>query len=47
MQKQNQLEKVFRKKQMSPPIPPELSFLYATRHLILFYICTKHHPNIL
>ena len=31
-----------------PPTPntqihPELSFLYATRHLVLFYICTKHH----
>ena len=29
-----------------PPIPPELSFLYTTRHLSLFYICTKHHQNI-
>ena len=38
----------FRKKkqQISPPIPPELSFLYATCHLVLFYICTKHHQNI-
>ena len=30
----------------SPQIPPELSFLYATRHLVLFYICTKYHQNI-
>ena len=29
-----------------PTIPPELSFLYATSHLVLFYICTKHHQNI-
>ena len=28
-----------------PPHPtlPELSFLYTTRHLVLFYICTKYH----
>ena len=32
---------------MSPlQIPPELSFLYATPHLILFYISTKYHQNI-
>ena len=24
----------------------ELSFLYATRHLVLFYISTKYHKNI-
>ena len=24
----------------------ELSFLYATRHLVLFYISTKYHQNI-
>ena len=29
------------------PIQPEFSFLYATFHLILFYICTKYHQNIL
>ena len=26
---------------------PELSFLYATCHLFLFYISTKYHQNIL
>ena len=26
---------------------PELSFLYATCHLVLFYISTKYHQNIL
>ena len=32
---------------MSPPTTlPELSFLYATFHLALFYICTKYHQNI-
>ena len=25
---------------------PELSFLYPTRHLALFYISTKYHQNI-
>ena len=25
---------------------PELSFLYMTRHLVLFYISTKYHKNI-
>ena len=25
---------------------PELSFLYATRRLVLFYISTKYHQNI-
>ena len=24
----------------------DLSFLYATRHLVLFYISTKYHKNI-
>ena len=26
---------------------PELSFLYATPYLIVFYISTKYHQNIL
>ena len=30
----------------SPPTPPELSFLLAILHLILFYISTKYHKNI-
>ena len=25
---------------------PGLSFLFATRHLVLFYISTKYHQNI-
>ena len=24
----------------------ELPFLYAMRHFVLFYICTKYHQNI-
>ena len=30
----------------SPHILPELSFLYATCHLVLLYISTKYHQNI-
>ena len=45
----------FRKKQQknnkkcTPPPSnlPELSFLYTTHHLVLFYISTMYHQNIL
>ena len=32
----------------TPPTPTqtELSLLYATHHLVLFYISTKYHQNI-
>ena len=29
-----------------PKLKAELSFLYTTRHLFLFYISTKYHQNI-
>ena len=32
---------------MTPKVrKPELSFLYATHRLVLFYISTKYHKNI-
>ena len=34
-------------KKITPKVrKPELSFLYATRHLVLFYISTKYHKHI-
>ena len=37
-----------KQREIAPKVrKPELSFLYATRHLILFYISAKHHRNIL
>ena len=33
-----------KRREITPEVrKPELSFLYATRHLILFYISTKYH----
>ena len=44
-QTQNQIQT--QKGEMTPKvIKPELSFLFATRHLILFYSSTKYHQNI-
>ena len=44
-----QTRNLFQTKQMerTPKVrKPELSFLYATCHLVLFYISTKYHKNI-
>ena len=36
-----------KQREIAPKVrKPELSFLYATRHLVLFYISTKYHKNI-
>ena len=42
-------QKLFQIKQrvITPKVrKAELSFLYMTRRLVLFYICTKYHQNI-
>ena len=39
------LEKI-KQTNVPPPVLPELSLLYATFHLVLFYIYTKYHQNI-
>ena len=41
-EKKKKKKKTNNKKQMSP----RQSFLFATFHLVLFYICTKYHQNI-
>ena len=44
-----QTRNLFQTKQMEITLKlrkPELSFLYSTRHVVLLYICTMYHKNI-
>ena len=47
MQRGNKIKFKHKKGRLNPKVrKPELTFLYPTHHLALFYTSTKHHQNI-